>query len=411
MVVDVPGVDKTVVSAGPIEEAFAVVFEHRATAESAQAKVIEADVPLGPLGRMADAQNRVRVQVDKRLIAEHAVVAIDHAVEVQRRALQVGGEERPVEHRHAFHDHDVVFAGHQLLVFGDRLAGVRIDFRHAGEWIDHRHLVVFEREIARFEFVGGNADAAGGDAAALGDIAVGADLAQHVGAQAHQALVARHGREHFAVENHAHAQRHVVVHRLGLHDAISLAHHHVAFQIELQRRAVLLLDLTAGIGWLQPAGPNDHAIGRYVERAGKRRGARALQAVDHGIHAGAEHGDGFVGRRAGIALDLQRHIAAREEADAARAGQNHFLAGNRGFELRALQGIDFERPPRDRMVVNGGFFLGLAFGIGDPHFRLRIGGKTPEPIGIGEPGLGGNCLGGRGRCCEGSAGRTGICGT
>ena len=82
MIVDVPGIDKSVVPAGPIEESLAVVIELRAAAEAAIAQVIEAYDPIGPLRFFADAQNFVGIQIQQELIAEYLVVPVSEAMEV-----------------------------------------------------------------------------------------------------------------------------------------------------------------------------------------------------------------------------------------------------------------------------------------------------------------------------------------
>ena len=84
VIVDVPGVDESLRTACRIKERGAVVAELGAAAEAAQAQIIEASRPVGALRRMADAEDFVRIKIDQHLVAEHTVVPICEAVEVQR---------------------------------------------------------------------------------------------------------------------------------------------------------------------------------------------------------------------------------------------------------------------------------------------------------------------------------------
>ena len=121
------------------------------TAEAALAQVVGAQVPVGPRGRVADAEELVGVEVDHHLRAEDAVVADAHAVDDERRLFEVGGDRRPVEHRHAA-EVDRRCRGSRPAA-GDRPPGVAVgsNERDAGERVDHRLLDVGERQISRGE--------------------------------------------------------------------------------------------------------------------------------------------------------------------------------------------------------------------------------------------------------------------
>ena len=82
VVVDVPGIDKTVVAPRPIEKSLAVLIELRAAAEAAIAQVVEAYDPIGPLRFFANAEDFVRIQIQQELIAEYLVVPVSEAIDV-----------------------------------------------------------------------------------------------------------------------------------------------------------------------------------------------------------------------------------------------------------------------------------------------------------------------------------------
>ena len=88
---------------------------------------------------------------------------------------------------------------------------------------------------------------------------------------------------------------HVVVHRLGLHDAIAFAEDDVAFHVHFQRRVGRLDRGAAEIDSLAGAGPNHHAVGRNVDRAGKtHRSAIGRQPVDENVYAVTDDNDSLI---------------------------------------------------------------------------------------------------------------------
>ena len=70
--------------------------------------------------------------------------------------------------------------------------------------------------------------------------AVLAYLLQDVGVQADLAFVARRGREHVGREHRAHLVPHVVIHAVGIDDAVALAEDDVAFHVDFQRLVLVL---------------------------------------------------------------------------------------------------------------------------------------------------------------------------
>src|SRR6478736_6603812 len=96
VIVDVPGIDEAMVSPRPIEKSLAVVIELRAAAEAAIAQIIEAYDPIGSLRFFANAEDFVGIQIQQELIAEYLVVPVTEAIDIQRRALQIGREKWPV---------------------------------------------------------------------------------------------------------------------------------------------------------------------------------------------------------------------------------------------------------------------------------------------------------------------------
>ncbi len=114
--------------AGLVEENVAIVAESCAGRRAAVAEVVETQCPVGVGGRVSPAEQLVHVPFGLDGVAEDRVVAVFEAADVERRLFEIGDERRPVEHRHAFEEHDVVVAGDELLVVVERLAGQRIDF-------------------------------------------------------------------------------------------------------------------------------------------------------------------------------------------------------------------------------------------------------------------------------------------
>ena len=130
------------------------------------------------------------------------------------------------------------------------LARDGIDFRRAGQRVDHRALDVLEVHVFSLHPVAGVFHAAAGDERVVREKVVGARLPHDVGPQAQQAAVAGHRREDVGLQHGADLVVHVVVHPLGMDHALALAEDDVAFHIDFQR-GFLTLQALARTDWVR----------------------------------------------------------------------------------------------------------------------------------------------------------------
>ena len=242
-----------------------------------------------------------------------------------------------------------------------RLAGGRIEHRLAGQRIDHRLLEVLEVDVAGLEAVAWLAHPAGGEEGVLGEVVVRGGLLEHVGVQPQQPLVAPHRREHVGVEHRADVVRHVVVHPVGVDRPLALAEDDVPFEVEFQRRPLVLEGRPAHVQPLQAAGPDHHAVGRDVDRAHVADPRKAAAGVDDHVHAGVDPGDLLVGVGIGAELAVDGDVAAGEDADPPHP------AGRRRNRLR---------------------FAGMASNRWRFRRHYRRAARAPTPARAAGPGIG-----------------------
>ena len=191
VVENAPQSDDPLGLAGNAQEFIAEVLELRAGGRAAQAHVVEGQGPIGPLGAVLDSEQLVAGPVREKLLAENAVIPVLDAAEVERRIVEVRGEDRPIEDRNVFDVQQVVPRRDQFLVVDClpvRLLGVR---HRVPQPIDARGLAVFERGLGHLQTIAGKSQETGRDIRALGDEMVLVDLVQDVGVQADLAVEAR----------------------------------------------------------------------------------------------------------------------------------------------------------------------------------------------------------------------------
>ena len=308
---------------GNAQKIAAVIFELRAFRQAPQAHVVQAHGPIGSHRAVLDAQQLVGGPIGKELVAEYAVMTDLDMADEERRVVQVCGERRPIENRRVLDVQQVVLRHDQLLVIDRRLAGLGVDQRLAAERVCARGLVVFIGSLAHLQAIAGNSQAAGSDKGVLGQEAALAHLLQDVGVQADLAFIARRRREHVGRKHRAHLVSHVVIHAVGIDDAVALAEDDVAFHVHFQRFVLLHREGRIDVGLLRGHGPDHQPVGRQVER--QRSAAHAgdvlagRQALDDHVHALVDDGLRLVRQRVLFPLGLHRHVAPRIDADPHRA--------------------------------------------------------------------------------------------
>ena len=282
--------------------------------EAAIAQVVQPDVEIGVLGRVADAQQLVAAPVGQNLHAVDAVIPKLRAANVIGRVVQIGRQHGPIKDRHRTEVQKIVRRRGLTLVLDGRQVRGRIEHRLAGQRIDHSLFDVLEIHFVGLQAIGRLAHPAGGDERVLGKEPVRAGLLKYVGVQPQQSLIFRRRREQIGFEHRAHLVRHVVIHPLGLDHPLALAENDVPFHVQFQRDSFVLPHF-GQIGHLVAGDPNHQPIGGNVDRPHLAEAGNTADGVDNHVHARVDYSDPLVAGRIGKPLDLHGHVAAGIDAN------------------------------------------------------------------------------------------------
>ena len=340
IVLDAPEVEQARRGTANPEKIVAAVGERGPVAEPAVAEVVEADVPIGPLGLVADAQQLIAVPIGQHLGAEHAVVLDPRTANVERRVLQVGSQKGPIEYRKLAQVEQVVPSGGQSPMFNQRFAGYRIDQRCAAPRIEQRPLIVFHVRIGRLNAIAGTPHAAGGDERVSRRKPIPAGLLENLALDPQHPFIVGHGREHLRVEHDADAIIHVVIHPLGIGHPLPFPEDDVALHVDLQGDLVAERPLSGEIRLLDAAGPEHEPIGGNVDHGDlDRTYPRTGQPFHDQVDALVHHTHPLVGLRVAAPLKLDRDATAGVDGDPAPSRRRE-TGGRRGGELGVLGRAD-----------------------------------------------------------------------
>ena len=199
------------------------------------------------------------------------------------------------------------------------MIGMPVTGSMAGRWMS------WKASDSAVERVGWFFDSAGGDIAVLGNESRAVELPHRSGTQPHQSFVmlsvdCRHRREQLGIDDRADLAAGVVEHAVGVHRAIALAEHNVAFHVDFQRQVALL----RGAGGVDARQAPDHdAVGFDVDVAQRPERFRQpfdAEALDHDDHAALQHKNVFT---VGTPFDVEAWLdarATRKKLDAAEVG-------------------------------------------------------------------------------------------
>ena len=166
----------------------------------------------------------------------------------------------------------------------------------------------------------------------LGEIGVLRRLPDHRRPQPQEPLVGRHGGEQLGVEDYADVGVHVVIHPLGVDDAVALAEDDIAFHVDFQGRLAGLIGLAGLAGLGHADRPEHQPVGGKVDRAHVRH------AVDDHVHTRLDNRHRPVGGPVNLPLRLHRHLAAGEHPDPPRRRRRYPGTARTGVRARRRGG-------------------------------------------------------------------------